>query len=57
MLKKTKKQSTLHFLQVVYFLKYILRIKRGVFLNETSILVFASLAIFHFIFYFILSFI
>ena len=45
-LKKTKNKA-LHSLQPVYFLKYILRFK-AFFLkkNETSILVFAGLAIF-----------
>ena len=57
MLKVIQKQSTLHTLQVVHFLKYILRIKHGGFLNETSILYLAKLATFHFIFYlFYLSF-
>ena len=42
-IKKDKKYKAQHFLQVAYFLRDILRV------NETSILVFAKLAIFHFI--------
>ena len=34
--------KTFHSLQMVYFLKYILRVKEWIFLNETSILVFAE---------------
>ena len=40
-IKKDKKYKAQHFLQVAYFLRDILRV------NETSILVFAKLAIFH----------
>ena len=50
--KSGKKNKALHSLQTVYFLKYILRINIGFsglswifILNETSILVFAELAI------------
>ena len=50
-LKVSKKQS-LHSLQTVHFLKYILRViflglRCGFFKNETSILAFVQLAIFH----------
>ena len=49
-LKVTKKQSfTLSiFSQIVHFLKYIIfKVKAWIFLNETSVLVFAELAISH----------
>ena len=46
-LKMTKNKS-LHSLQTVYFfLKYVLGYKTRMFFSETSILVFAELAIFH----------
>ena len=38
---------TLHSLQAIYFLKYVLSVKVWIFLNETSTSVFAELAIFH----------
>ena len=38
---------TLHSLQAIYFLKYVLSVKVLIFLNETSTSVFAELAIFH----------
>ena len=40
-IKSDKKNKARDFLQVAYFFKHILRV------NETSILVFAELAIFH----------
>ena len=43
----TKNPKTLHSLQRVYFLKYILSVKVWIFLNEISILIFAESAIFH----------
>ena len=52
MILKTPKNKGLHSLQTVYFLKYFLRViflrlRHGFFLNETSILAFVKLAIFH----------
>ena len=48
MILKVTKNKAWHSLQTVYFLKYILRVKVWIcFLNETSILVFAELAILH----------
>ena len=47
-LKKAKRKAR-HALKAAYFLKHIFRVKAWIFLNETSILVFAELAIFHFI--------
>ena len=38
-LKVKNKNKALHFLQVVYFLKYILRVRHGFFLNEAPMLV------------------
>ena len=46
-LKMTKKPKTLHSLQRVYFLKYVLTVKVWIFLNEISILIVAESAIFH----------
>ena len=46
-LQVTKKNKALQSFQTVYFLKHILRVKAWIFLNETSIFVFAELAIFH----------
>ena len=46
-IKKGKKQSSAS-LQAACFLKHILGLRRRIFLNETSILVFAVLAVFHF---------
>ena len=47
-LQVTKKNKPLQSFQTVYFLKHILRVKSWIiFLNETSIFVFAELAIFH----------
>ena len=48
-LKVAKKAKAQHSLQRAYFLKHIFRVKAWIFLNETSIFVFAELAIFHFI--------
>ena len=42
-----KSDYALRSLQTVYFLKYIYRVKEWIFLNITSILVFAELTIFH----------
>ena len=42
-----KSDYALRYLQTKYFLKYIYRVKEWIFLNITSILVFAELAIFH----------
>ena len=47
MILKMTKNDASHSLQTVYFLKYILRVKAWIFLNETSILAFAELAIYH----------
>ena len=54
MILKVTQNKALHSLPTVYFLKYILRINIGFLglswifiLNETSVLVFAELAIFH----------
>ena len=48
MILKVTKNKAWHSLQTVYFLKYILRVKVWIcVLNETSILVFAELAILH----------
>ena len=44
---KVIKNKALHSLQTIYFLKYIFRVKAWIFLNESSILVFAELGIFH----------
>ena len=53
MILKVTKNKALHSLQPVYFSEYILRVKAWnffFFLNETSILVFVELAIFHHIY-------
>ena len=55
MILKITKDKALHSLQPVYFSEYILRVKAWnffffFFLNETSILVFVELAIFHHIY-------
>ena len=47
MISKVPKKKALHSLHTVYFLKYILRVKTWIFLNETSILVLSELAIFY----------
>ena len=47
MILKVTKNKALHSPQTVYFLKYILRVKAWIFFNDTSVLVFAKLAIFH----------
>ena len=46
MLKGTQKQS-FDSVQVVYFLNYVLSVRCGGFLSETSILVFAKLTVCH----------
>ena len=46
-LKVTKKQSYTLSSDSFFFLKYRLRVEAFIFLNETSILVFAELAIFN----------
>ena len=44
---KIDQKKALHSLQSVYFFIYVLRVKAWIFLNETSILDFAELEIFH----------
>ena len=44
---KIDQKKVLHSLQSVYFFIYVLRVKAWIFLNETSILDFAELEIFH----------
>ena len=46
MVLKVTKEKALHSLQTAYIFKYLFRVKVSIFLNETSILVFAEL-IFH----------
>ena len=48
MILKKAKNKARHSLQAACFLKHILGLRRRIFLNETSILVFAVLAVFHF---------
>ena len=45
-IKSDKENKAWHTLDTAYFLKYNLRVKALIFLNETSVLVFAKLAIF-----------
>ena len=46
-IKSDQKKKALHSLQSVYFFIYVLRVNAWIFLNETSILDFAELVIFH----------
>ena len=46
---KVTKNKALHSFQTVFFLKYSLKVKVWIFFNETPILVFVELAIFHYI--------
>ena len=44
MILKKIKTKALHSLQSIYFLKYVLGVKVWIFLNESSILVFAEIS-------------